>query len=421
MGTFSFKLPDLGEGIIEAELVEWHVAVGDVIEEGDEFADIMTDKATVEVPSPVDGKLIKLIGEPGEMVPVGSVIAEFEVEGNVDAPVVEEPAAVAQAKAPPKAPAPAAASTGPAMKQASSHGSRKPGEKPVASPAVRGRAKEAGIDLGYVPSSGEAGRITHDDLDAFIASGGKIETASAAAPKAPVVVPEGGTPNKIIGLRRVIAEKLQYAKQQIPHITYVEEIDVTDVEALRRQMNGEKSDDQPKLTMLPFLMRALVMALKQYPKCNAIYDDVEGVVHSFSAAHIGVAAQTDKGLMVPVVRDAETRDVWGAMSEMVRVSAAAKDGTATRDELSGSTITISSLGRMGGVVSTPVINKPEVAIIGVNNMVERPMVRRGEIVIRKMMNLSSSFDHRIIDGYDAAELIQCIKGLLEDPQKLLEA
>lgn len=422
MGIFAFKLPDLGEGIIEAELVEWHVAVGDIIEEGDEFADIMTDKATVEVPSPVDGKLIKLIGEPGQMVPVGSVIAEFEVEGGLAA-IEEEPAQEAPKAVEISAPAPITTpSSLTAMKHATSHGSRAPGEKPVASPAVRGRAKQAGIDLNYVPSSGEAGRITHDDLDAFIASGGKIEMSSnnqVAAPS-PVNIPEGSTEIKVIGLRRKIAKKMQEAKRQIPHITYVEEVDVTDVEALRQKLNAEKSDEQPKLTFLPFLMKAMVLSLAKYPNSNALYDDLEGIVHQYSDIHIGIASQTDNGLMVPVVRDAGSRDLWDNMAEVLRISTAAKDGSAKVSELSGSTITITSLGRMGGIVTTPVINRPEVAIIGVNNMVDRPVVKDGEIVIRKMMNLSSGFDHRIIDGYDAAKLIQCIKGLLEDPQQLLE-
>lgn len=431
MGQFNFKLPDLGEGIVEAELAEWHISVGDVVEEGDVFVDIMTDKATVEVPAPVDGKVTKLVGTAGDMLVVGSVFAVFEVEGEGNskeedaAPkVVEaeksEPETVSKIE--PRSNPTKRATSGPASSGAMGlHGTRAIGEKPVASPAVRGRAKELGIDLHFVPSSGPAGKITHDDLDAFIENGGQVAVNVAAAPqKAVVPFPpqEGAEAIKVIGLRRVIAEKLQIAKQQIPHITYVEEIDVTDVEALRAEMNAGRTADQPKLTFLPFLMGALVKGLGKFPKCNAVYDDVAGVVYQHPSVHIGVAAQTDKGLMVPVIRSAENRDAWGAMAEMLRVSTAAKDGTASREDLSGSTITISSLGRMGGVVSTPVINKPEVAIIGVNNMVERPMVKDGDIVVRKMMNLSSSFDHRIIDGYDAAELIQYIKTLLEDPSSI---
>ena len=440
MGQFNFKLPDLGEGIVEAELAAWHVSVGDVVEEGDLFADIMTDKATVEVPAPVDGTVTKLVGAAGDMLVVGSVFAMFEVEGDGNSAQSEEAAKpAADTKAPdveklsvssPRSNPTKRTTQGPASSGSMGHsgghsgglhGTRAIGEKPVASPAVRGRAKELGIDLRFLPSSGPAGKITHDDLDVFIENGGQV-AIHAAAPaqkeKQPFPPQEGAEAIKVIGLRRVIAEKLQIAKQQIPHITYVEEIDVTAVEALRAKMNASRSGDQPKLTFLPFLMGALVQALQELPKCNAVYDDDAGIVYQHPQIHIGVAAQTDKGLMVPVVRNAESRDAWSAMAEMLRVSTAAKDGTATREELSGSTITISSLGRLGGVVSTPVINKPEVAIIGVNNMVERPMVRDGEVVIRKMMNLSSSFDHRIIDGYDAAELIQYIKTLLEDPSSI---
>ena len=433
MGQFNFKLPDLGEGIVEAELAAWHVAVGDVVEEGDVFADIMTDKATVEVPAPVDGKITKLVGTAGDMLVVGSVFAVFEVEGDGNAQKESEDAPKPQetktseastpSKIEPKYNPTKRASKGPATMEGSMglHGTRVIGDKPVASPAVRGRAKDLGIDLRFVPSSGPAGRITHDDLDVFIENGGQVAVAAApSAPKASQPFPpqDGAEAIKVIGLRRVIAEKMQAAKRSIPHITYVEEVDVTAVEALRAKMNADRKADQPKLTLLPFLMGALVKALAKYPKCNAVFDDDAGVLYQHEAVHIGVAAQTDKGLMVPVVRDAQTKDIWEAMSELLRVSTAAREGTAARDDLSGSTITISSLGRLGGVVSTPVINKPEVAIIGVNNMVERPVVKDGAIVVRKMMNLSSSFDHRIVDGYDAAELIQYIKTLLEDPSSI---
>jgi 2-oxoisovalerate dehydrogenase E2 component (dihydrolipoyl transacylase) len=425
MGQYVFKLPDVGEGTAEAEIAAWHVAVGDMVSEDQHLVDIMTDKAVVEIPSPVAGRIVALHGEAGQMRAVGSALIEFEVEGagnaKAEAPKPAPAAAPAVVRAPEPKPAPAPA---PAPVVTAAPVSREPakpafatraaGDKPLASPAVRKRAWDLGIELQFVPGTGPAGRITHADLDGFVASGGS--TARAAAP-ARDVKREGIEEIKVIGLRRKIAEKMQEAKRRIPHFSYVEEVDVTALEELRQHLNGTKKD-RPKLTVLPFLLRAMVKALPDFPQINARFDDDAGVVHRHAAVHAGIATQTPGGLVVPVVAHAETLDLWQAAAEIARLAAAARDGKATREELSGSTITITSLGPMGGIASTPVINRPEVAIVGVNKIVERPMVRGGQIVVRKMMNLSSSFDHRVVDGWDAAEFIQRLRGLLEQPATL---
>jgi 2-oxoisovalerate dehydrogenase E2 component (dihydrolipoyl transacylase) len=291
------------------------------------------------------------------------------------------------------------------------------GDKPLASPAVRQRADELGIKLQFVEGSGPGGRILHADLDSFVARGGSSARSSGSG----LVRREGVDEIKVIGLRRKIAEKMQDAKRRIPHFAYVEEIDMTELEALRAHMNATKQKDQPKLTLLPFMMRALVKVLPDFPQINARYDDEAGVVHRFRPVHIGIATQTANGLIVPVVKHAEAMDLWQAAAEVTRVSSAARDNKATRDELSGSTITITSLGPIGGVVTTPVINHPEVGIIGPNAIIDRPVVRDGAIVVRKMMNLSSSFDHRVVDGYDAAQFIQRVKALLEHPALMFMA
>ncbi|MEQ9334838.1 dihydrolipoamide acetyltransferase family protein [Thalassobaculum sp.] len=416
MGEYVIKLPDVGEGVAEAELVEWNVAVGDVVQEDTILASVMTDKAAVEIPSPVEGTVKWLGGEIGDVVAVGSPLVRLEVagEGNVapGAPAEEasdpEPAPVATAgtetaptpPAPPKREAPRPASTGAPQRQ---------GDRPIASPAVRGRAREAGVDLRQVRGSGPAGRITHEDLDAFIEAGPQPAAGLGLRPDTSV------TDVKVIGLRRRIAEKMALSKSRIAHITYVDEVDVTALEELRAQLNKNKQDGQPRLTILPFLMRAMVKAIAEQPAINAHYDDEAGVIHRHGGVHIGIAAQTPTGLVVPVVRHAEARDVWGCAAELNRLSDAAKAGTAGRDELTGSTITITSLGAMGGLVTTPVINHPEVAIVGVNKIQVRPMWDGSQFVPRRMMNLSSSFDHRVIDGWDAAVFVQRIKALLETP------
>jgi 2-oxoisovalerate dehydrogenase E2 component (dihydrolipoyl transacylase) len=435
MGEHVIKLPDVGEGVAEAELVEWHVKIGDLVREDALLAAVMTDKATVEIPSPVEGEIVWLGAKVGDVVAIGSDLVRLKVPGEDKAsparpkerPAAKARAAETAASALPEKPAagdavapvpvPAAPSTPAATlparaappRQLARGAPRPEGEKPLAAPAVRLRAREAGVDLRQVPGTGPAGRITHEDLDAFFAQGPGIARAPGLQARTAV------EDIKVVGLRRRIAEKMSIANSRIPHITYVEEVDVTSLEELRATLNGTKRQDQPKLTLLPFLMRAMVRAIAEQPKLNALFDDEAGVVHQHAGVNIGIAAQTPAGLMVPVVRHAEALDLWGCAAEVNRLAEAAKAGTATRDELAGSTITITSLGAMGGVVTTPIINHPEVAIIGVNKIMVRPVWEGGAFIPRKMMNLSSSFDHRVVDGFDAALFVQRIKALLETP------
>ncbi|MFA4898639.1 MAG: 2-oxo acid dehydrogenase subunit E2 [Brevundimonas sp.] len=424
-GNYVFKLPDVGEGTAEAELVGWHVKVGDAVEEDQIIADIMTDKATVEITSPVAGTVVALYGEPGKSVPVGGPLVAFDVEGrgNVSPPVAapkpaSKPTENATTASAAISTAQSATSATALSKPVPALTGRAPGERPSASPAVRNRARDLGVDLTFVPGSGPAGRITHEDLEGFIARGGSQPASAPSGGGSTYAKAQGTTEVKIIGLRRKIAEKMAESVRRIPHITYVEEIDMTAVEELRAHLNATKSKDQPKLNVLPFIARAIVVALRDQPQINATYDDEAGVLTQQAPVHLGIAAQTPNGLMVPVVRHAEARDPYDTALEIARVSGAAKDGSAKREELSGSTITITSLGTLGGVVHTPIINHPEVAIVGPNKIAERVMVKDGQMVVRKMMNLSSSFDHRIVDGHDAAVFVQRIKGLLENPATL---
>jgi 2-oxoisovalerate dehydrogenase E2 component (dihydrolipoyl transacylase) len=431
-GNYVFKLPDVGEGTAEAELVGWHVQVGDAVEEDQILADVMTDKATVEITSPVAGTVVALYGEAGKAVPVGGPLVAFDVAraGNVAKSPVQAPSVASGAAspkgggstpaAPPKSPPPGGSTraAGEGGKPAPALTGRAPGERPLASPAVRNRARDLGVDLTFVPGSGPAGRISHEDLDGFIARSGQVPASAAPAGGSPFARAEGTTEVRIIGLRRKIAEKMAESVRRIPHITYVEEIDMTALEELRAHLNATKAKDQPKLNVLPFIARAIVVALRDQPQINATYDDEAGVLTQHAPVHLGIAAQTPNGLMVPVVRHAEARDAWDTALEIARVSGAAKDGSAKREELSGSTITITSLGTLGGVVHTPIINHPEVAIVGPNKIADRVVVKDGQMVVRKMMNLSSSFDHRIVDGHDAAVFVQRIKGLLENPATL---
>jgi 2-oxoisovalerate dehydrogenase E2 component (dihydrolipoyl transacylase) len=412
------RLPDVGEGIAEAELVEWHVRVGDVVSADTTLAAVMTDKATVEIPSPVDGEITWLGADIGDKVAVGSDLIRMKVPGEADSERVAEPPPPPAAAEPAPVAAPPAAAQVPVMpppierpaQPAKPRGvARAAVARPVASPAVRLRAREAGIDLRQVPGTGPAGRISHEDLDAFAARGPGVVPSPALQQKSAV------EDIKVVGLRRRIAERMAVAHARIPHITYVEEIDVTALEELRETLNRRKRKDQPRLTLLPFLMRAMVLAIAKQPRLNSLFDDEAGVIRQHAGVHIGVAAQTDAGLMVPVVRHAESLDLWGGAAELARLAEAARTGSATREELSGSTITITSLGAMGGVVTTPVINHPEVAIVGVNKIMTRPVWDGSGFIPRKMMNLSSSFDHRVIDGWDAATFVQAIKTLLETP------
>ncbi len=447
MAIHVIKLPDVGEGVAEAELVEWHVKVGDLVREDAVLAAVMTDKATVEIPSPVEGKVVWLGAGIGDTVAVGAPIIRIEVAGGAgqveareepvpargDETLVEEvpPHPARTSSSPPsprrgeEEPAAAQRPLSPRGEDASAServrgntsgpahpaviAPRGEGERPLASPAVRLRAREAGIDLRQVHGSGPAGRITHVDLDAFLARGPQPAAAAGPARK------DGVEEIRIVGLRRKIAEKMALATSRIPHITYVEEVDVTAVEDLRAKLNGEKRAERTKLTLLPFLMRAIVKVVGEQPALNATFDDEAGIVRRHAAVHIGIAAQTPAGLMVPVVRHAEARDIWDCAAEAARLAQAARGGSATREELSGSTITITSLGALGGIATTPVINHPEVAVVGVNKMAVRPMWDGTQFVPRKMMNLSSSFDHRVIDGWDAAVFVQRIKALLETP------
>jgi 2-oxoisovalerate dehydrogenase E2 component (dihydrolipoyl transacylase) len=440
MGIHVIKMPDLGEGIAEVEVVAWHVQPGDTVKEDQVLADVMTDKATVEIPSPVAGVITSLGGAVGQSLAVGAELIRLEVEGagnfsgekakqepvksaaatapaeEVGDPQLEAVAAgeaQAAGSAPPKAPAkpaPAPASRAPQHAPAPM---RAEGDKPLAAPAVRQRAWDLGIELQFVHGSGPAGRITHADLDAHVAGRrGGLQAGSRDNRYAKL---EGEHAVPVIGLRRKIAEKMQEAKRNIPHFTYVEEVDVTELEALRTQLNARYGAERGKLTFLPLLMRAVVLSIRAFPMMNARYDDTNNLLTQYDGVHLGIAAQTEAGLMVPVVRHAETLDPWAAAAEVARLADAARAGKATREELTGSTITITSLGPLGGIVTTPVLNRPEVAIIGPNRIVDRPVVKDGAMVVRKMMNLSSSFDHRVIDGQVAAKFVQTIRGYLETP------
>ncbi|MBD9473120.1 MULTISPECIES: dihydrolipoamide acetyltransferase family protein [Achromobacter] len=439
MGIHVIKMPDIGEGIAEVELVAWHVKIGDMVAEDQPLADVMTDKATVEIPAPVVGRVVALGGDVGQVMAVGGELIRLEVEGEgnlkpgADAPPAKAAAAPAAAQpaaaapAPQPAPAPKAEPAAPAKpaappaalakpaRQASAAVARQPGDKPLASPAVRKRAWDLGIELRYVHGSGPAGRILHEDLDAYLQGQG-----GGAQARGGVAYAERNDEENVpvIGLRRKIAQKMAESKRRIPHFSYVEEIDVTELEELRASLNQKWGATRGKLTLLPLLARAMVVALRDFPQINARYDDEGGVVTRYGAVHIGIATQSDGGLMVPVMRHAEARDLWSMAAEIVRLAEAVRTGSASRDELSGSTITITSLGPLGGIVTTPVINHPEVGIVGVNRIVERPAIRNGAVVARKLMNLSSSFDHRVVDGMDAARFIQAVRALLEQPALL---
>ncbi|MDQ4087103.1 MAG: 2-oxo acid dehydrogenase subunit E2 [Pseudomonadota bacterium] len=479
MARFEFKLPDIGEGIAEAEIVAWHVAPGDSVAEDQPIADLKTDKATVEMESPVAGKVLEVAGGVGDMIPIGSVLIVLETDGaaategvasqegdHTAAPgertdvmpftdgMIDPPAALEEAvpttdvqpeerRATPDrreaeedrraedrggedrragewrasalgkesfVPSEVEGRSAESEQRASTSLGTNEGRKTLASPAVRQRARDLGVDLSQVKYSGE--RVRHSDLDAFLLySGAGSVGRGAGAPREDEDV-------KVVGLRRRIAENMQEAKRRIPHFTYVDEVDVTALEQTRAMMNADRGSN-PKLTMLPFLISAMCRILPDYPQINARFDDEAGVVHRSGAVHMGMATQTENGLAVPVIRNAESRDVWNLAAEILRLAEATRAGKASREELSGSTITISSLGPMGGIVSTPVINRPEVAIIAVNKVEEKPVVVDGELEIRKRMNLSLSCDHRVVDGWDAAMFMQDMKKLLENPLRLL--
>jgi len=417
MARYSFKLPDIGEGIAEAEIVAWHVKVGETIAEDDPLCDMMTDKATVEMTAPVAGKIVEVAGEVGDQIAIGSVLAVFETEGEAAAePMVQvapnevaevvkpdpipEPQPAQLAKAPESPPALKAETRAPEPAAAAEH------RRILASPAVRERAKNLGIDLGQVKAEGD--RIRHSDLDAFLTYNQGYRAAGGSRADEQI---------KVVGLRRRIAENMQASKRHIPHFTYVEEYDVTKLEALRADLN-ETRGSKDRLTILPFLIIAICKALPKFPMINARYDDEANVITRSGAVHLGIAAQTDAGLMVPVIHDAQAKNVWQLASEVKRLAEAARTGKAKSEELSGSTLTLSSLGPLGGIAATPVINRPEVAILCPNKVVERPVVKDGQIVIAKMMNMSISCDHRVVDGHDAASFVQAVKKLVETPALL---
>ncbi|WP_342640984.1 dihydrolipoamide acetyltransferase family protein [Rhodoligotrophos ferricapiens] len=413
MGLLSIRVPDVGEGVAEAELVEWHVEIGQEVHPDDLLAAVMTDKATVEIPSPAGGKVVKLAAAVGATVAVGSELVRLEVEGEgnlAEEPGSPEPQPQPQAEASiasveedkARSVTPPVAHT-----QAEQEGARHP-QRPLASPAVRLRALDAGIDLRLVPGSGPAGRITHGDLDAFISGKSRV-ALGRKRPNTEI------TETKIVGLRRKIAERVSLAYSDIPHFSIIEEVDVTALEELRAKLNGEHADNRPKLTLLPFMMLVLVDAVSRQPVLNAHYDAEAGVLRQFGGVHIGIATQTQAGLMVPVIRHAETLNLWECAEGVARMSNAAREGKATREELTGSSITISSLGPLGALATTPIINHPEVAIVGVNRMAIRPHWDGARFVPRKMMNISCSFDHRVIDGWDAAVFVERLKTLLETP------
>jgi len=428
MGHYVIKMPDIGEGIAEVELICWKVELGGTVKEDDIIAEVMTDKAMVDIPSPVAGTVLRLGGQPGEMMAVGSELIRLEVEGAGNAEALDaapEPAAPVPPPPPPP-PAPVEIKSPPPMRgieeRVSASAVQGPttrttlaaGERPLASPAVRRRAWDLGIELRYVPPTGPGGRIIHADLDTYLASGGHTQP-----------IRQGGYTRRtgtqqipVIGLRRKIAQKMQQAWTTIPHITYVEELDVTEVERLRASLNQRWGAERGKLTLLPFIARALILALRDYPQMNARFDDAANIVTRYEGVHLGIATQSEGGLSVPVIQHAESLDLWQTAAEVSRLADAVRQGRATREELTGSTITISSLGPLGGVMATPIINHPEIAIIAVNRMIERPMLQGGQVVARKLMNLSSSFDHRIIDGMEAAEFVQVIRRYLETPALL---
>lgn len=400
------KMPDIGEGVAEAEIVEWHVKAGDVIAEDQLLAAVMTDKATVEVPSPVAGTVLQIGAEAGTVMAVGAMLVEIEVEG----------AGTDDAPLPPPVQAVPPAPVKPAMPEKPVFSAVQPSstiahDKPLASPAVRALARELGVDLTQVQGSGPAGRITRDDLDHFTASGGSAQSSAYQRR-------DGTEQIKITGLRRKIAERMAKSSREVAHFSYVEEVDVTDLEILRSTLNASHAERRGKLTVLPFILRALVVALRDFPQMNALYDEEAQVLTRHQAAHIGMATQTPSGLMVPVLHHAEAMDLWAMAAEITRLASAAREGVVKREELSGSTITVTSLGDLGGLVTTPVINQPEVAIIGINRIAIRPQWQDNQFVPRKMMNLSSSFDHRMVDGYEAAAFIRRIRQLLEVPATL---
>jgi 2-oxoisovalerate dehydrogenase E2 component (dihydrolipoyl transacylase) len=404
MSQYIFKMPDLGEGTVDAEIVAWHTKPGEAVTEDQLIVEVMTDKAAVEVPAPVSGRVVSISGAPGDKIAVGSPLIVFEV--TIDAPAAT-PAVVPLAALSTPAAAPGAPAAVPATATGVASAAR--AGRVMTSPANRRRAREAGIDLSLVAGSGPGGRILRGDLESTPHSVPSRSDGAAPAPAAET------TEIKVIGLRRLIAERMSEAKRNIPHFAYVEEVDVTELESLREHLNSSRPKDAGSLSYLPLVVLALTRVLESFPQCNVLYDAARGVLVRHRAVHVGIATQTPDGLKVPVVRNAQSLELWHVAAEIRRLAERARSNKATREELTGSTITVTSLGKLGGIASTPIINAPEVAIIGLNKATLRPVVHQGAVVVRRIMNLSSSFDHRFVDGYDAAAMIQALKELLEHP------
>jgi 2-oxoisovalerate dehydrogenase E2 component (dihydrolipoyl transacylase) len=429
MSQYIFKMPDLGEGTVDAEIVAWHTKPGDSVSEDQLIVEVMTDKAAVEVPAPVSGRVVSISGAPGDKLAVGSPLIVFEIADVAAAPHPAAPADAATRATPsaaPPAPANAAARSAPVPEATSASAlpaSAARSGRVMASPANRRRAHEAGIDLATVAGSGPGGRIVRGDLESAEALSTKLSSdvagaahagAAHAGAAAAADVPETSE-IKVIGVRRLIAERMSEAKRNIPHFAYVEEVDVTELESLRQHLNVTRSAEAASLSYLPLVVLALTRVLELFPQCNVLYDAQRGVLVRHRAVHVGIATQTPDGLKVPVLRNAQSMGLWEAAAEIRRLAARARSNKASREELVGSTITVTSLGKLGGIASTPIINAPEVAIIGLNKAIDRPVVHQGAVVVRRIMNLSSSFDHRFVDGYDAAAMIQALKEMLEHP------
>jgi 2-oxoisovalerate dehydrogenase E2 component (dihydrolipoyl transacylase) len=427
MSQYIFKMPDLGEGTVDAEIVAWHTKPGDSVSEDQLIVEVMTDKAAVEVPAPVSGRVVSISGAPGDKVAVGSPLIVFETGDAATAPAAQDAAATTTGAAPPAA-VDAAARAGPASEGTSAWAapaSATRSGRVMASPANRRRAREAGIDLATVAGSGPGGRIVRGDLESAEGRSTKSSAAAAGAPHAGAAhagaarASASAAPEtseiKVIGVRRLIAERMSEAKRNIPHFAYVEEVDVTELESLRQHLNVTRAADAASMSYLPLVVLALTRVLESFPQCNVLYDAERGMLVRHRAVHVGIATQTPDGLKVPVLRNAQAMGLWEAAAEIRRLATRARSNKATREELVGSTITVTSLGKLGGIASTPIINAPEVAIIGLNKAIERPVVHQGAVVVRRIMNLSSSFDHRFVDGYDAAAMIQALKELLEHP------
>lgn len=411
MNTFSFKLPDLGEGTVEAEIIAWHVKPGDTVTEDQVLADVMTEKATVELPAPVAGRIVSLVGSPGESVTVGTEIIVFETAASTD-----------------NRPTPAAAEPAEPPTQSAPVSDNESNKRVLTSPSIRRLARDTGIDLTGINGTGPMGRILREDLAPHLSEQNRAWEREATS-NAPDVASTDSTPATepatdgikeiaVTGVRRLIARRMAEANHEIPHFSYVEEVDITDMESVRQHLNNKYADERGALTYLPFITLGLIRALRDHPKCNALYDKERRMLLQHAAVNIGLATQTDDGLKVPVIRNAERCSLWQLAEQLRDVAEATRNGTATPDQLTGSTITVTSLGKLGGIVTTPIVNAPEVAIIGINRAVERPAVVNGKLTVRRMMNISSSFDHRFIDGYEAAALIQDLKALLERPTAL---